>query len=94
VEFEWDENRFRTNLEKHGIAFPQVPCIFREPGRAYLGLSWHEPDELRERGCGSIEDGRYFTVIYTVRGDVVRIISARRARRNERREYHRIPEAS
>lgn len=86
--FEWDEAKNQSNLEKHGISFERASLIFDRP---FLQFDDDRRDygEIRRRGVGRI-DGEEFAVIYTRRNGVVRIISARKARRNERREYRQV----
>jgi uncharacterized DUF497 family protein len=83
VSFEWDEQKNLLNRAKHGIDFEDAvdifygPIIFRQSNRN---------NEERWIAIGSLES-RLIAVIFTRRTDVIRIISARRARENEEREY-------
>lgn len=85
MDFEWDHNKNRLNIEKHGIDFEDARRIFE-------GLFWEIPshqgwhDEDRVLAIG-ILDGREIVVVYTWRERNRRIISARRARRYERKTY-------
>jgi uncharacterized DUF497 family protein len=81
--FEWDEKKRKSNLEKHGIDFEEATEIFYG---ASLFLRSYRNNEERWIAIGSLED-RLITVVFTRRADVVRIILARRARKNEEREY-------
>jgi uncharacterized DUF497 family protein len=81
--FEWDENKRLTNIHKHGIDFEDVVHLFFEP-RLDEALSY--PHEPRRKALGLV-CGQFVTVIYTWRDTSIRIISARRARPNERRAY-------
>ena len=84
--FEWDENKRQSNITKHGIDFADAVKIFdgfavnRQDTRADYG-------ELRFVATGLLE-GREISVIHTPRGDNTRIISARRARLEERKIYY------
>lgn len=86
MKFEWDEKKRLANLEKHGIDFRDVPEIF-----SYPYLSWkddrYDYGEVREIIIG--DTGR--TIIVAVTTDrsekEIRIISARRANRNERKKF-------
>ena len=86
MDFEWDETKRQTNILKHGIDFVDAIGIFEsrftenEDRRRNYG-------ERRFLVSGQIES-EVLRVVYTWRGDRRRIISARRARRNERRAYH------
>lgn len=80
--FEWDEDKNRTNLEKHGIAFEDVLSVFAR--RAALALEDRRRDygEPRYIVLCPLEDV-VVHVTYTVRGGKIRLISARRAGRRE-----------
>ena len=84
MEFEWNEAKAATNLDKHGIDFEDAIAIFEDP---VLEFQSDREGEERWVAIGMIF-GRVITVVYTTRHDVYRIISARRARRNEREAYH------
>jgi uncharacterized protein len=86
MEFEWDEAKRLTNIEKHGIDFADVE-------QAFAG-SFIETEDLRRdygekrfRVVGRLGN-HIVQITYTRRGDRRRIVSARRAGRNERRAYH------
>jgi uncharacterized DUF497 family protein len=81
--FEWDEQKNLRNLKKHTISFDDASEIFYGP--IFLRRSDRNNEE-RWIAIGSLEN-RLITVVFTRRADVVRIISARRARKNEEREY-------
>src|ERR1700694_3711827 len=83
--FEWDENKRRSNVDKHGIDFGDAIEAFYDPA-AYTFLSPYPADERRYVTIGLMR-GALIAVISTRRGDAVRIISARAARRNERQMY-------
>lgn len=82
--FEWDEKKRTSNLEKHGIDFEDATEIFY--GISLLRRS-HRNNEERWIAIGETE-GRIIAVVFTRRRDALRIISARRARKNEERQYH------
>jgi uncharacterized DUF497 family protein len=86
--FEWDEPKRRANLEKHGIDFADVlPLFGRGDALIYEDRrkDYGEPRYVLLARLGPT----VLYVAYTLRGDVVRIISARRASRQERREHER-----
>lgn len=83
MEFEWDPAKDRANLEKHGIDFEDAIGIFER--QVFTERSDREGEE-RWKAVGMLE-GREIAVIYTMREGRHRIISARRASRNERRAY-------
>lgn len=81
--FEWDPFKAQINLEKHGVSFV-------EAAKTMLGLTLtrlaFDDGENRFASIG-ITGGRLIVVIWTPRHDAMRVISARRARRNEREAY-------
>jgi uncharacterized protein len=84
MEFEWDEAKSQSNLEKHGIDFNQSEAMF--DGRATVTFPANSVGEARSATTGEIDELLY-TAIWTRRGDAIRIISVRRARDAERRKY-------
>lgn len=87
MEFEWDERKARTNLRRHKVDFADAATVF-EDERA-LTVADDAPDEERYATVGLDPLGRVLVVIYTVRGERIRLISARRATRKERTEYEK-----
>jgi uncharacterized DUF497 family protein len=81
--FDWDKRKSALNLVKHGIDFEEAIEVFYGP--IILRRS-DRNDEERWVAIGHSED-RLIAVVFTRRADVIRIISARRARKNEEREY-------
>ena len=82
--FEWDEHKRAANLERHHIDFSDVVKVFDAP---FVVRRSDRNDELRYQVFGYVE-GREVAVACAIRGTCCRIISARRARRDERRKYH------
>jgi uncharacterized DUF497 family protein len=81
---EWNEDKAASNRRKHGIDFDEAIEIF-------FGASlWRRSDRNMENRWLAIgeTEGRIVTVVCTWRGDALRIISARRARKNEKRAYY------
>jgi uncharacterized DUF497 family protein len=85
MDFEWDEAKNRANIAKHGIDFTRSKEIFSGPTVDFVDHR-RNYGETRRAVIGMVE-GREVYVVYTVRGEVYRIISARRAKRDERRAY-------
>jgi uncharacterized protein len=83
--FEWDENKRRSNIQKHGIDFGDAKDAFDDPA-AYTLSSPRSTGERRYVTVG-LAKGLLIAVISTLRGSVVRIISARAASRTERQAY-------
>ncbi len=82
--FEWDEQKCASNLVKHGVDFERAKLIFEGP--TLEGADEREYGEKRIGAYGTV-DNEVFFVTYTWRGNRRRIISARRARTNEQRNY-------
>ncbi len=84
--FEWDEEKRRANLRKHGVEFADAATAFDDDN----AVTMPDPDsEGEERFLTLANDalGRLLVVVYTWRGDSIRLISARKATRRERRQY-------
>jgi uncharacterized DUF497 family protein len=82
--FEWDDAKNASNVEKHGIDFEDAIAIFEKP---VLVLPSSRSGEVRWVAIGLTDDGTEIAVVHTLRGEAVRVISARRARTNERTAY-------
>lgn len=87
MNFEYDPAKSASNLSKHGIDFNQAQALWDDPWM--LEVPARTEGEPRFLMIGKIE-GKYWTVIWTPRGDAVRIISARRAREEEIHYYENI----
>lgn len=86
MQFEWDEDKNRRNVEKHGISFEQATGIF--DGFTFSRLDDRfDYSELREISIGRAEGFAILVVVHTDRDGVCRLISARQARRDERKRY-------
>ncbi|MHB8066807.1 MAG: BrnT family toxin [Desulfobaccales bacterium] len=85
--FEWDEIKAAKNYAAHGVSFEAARDVFKDP----FAIEWcddREPyGEDRFVIIGMVE-GRLLYVVYTMRGEVIRIISARGAESYEKRRYH------
>ncbi|MCM2475652.1 BrnT family toxin [Rhizobium sp. CG5] len=86
LDFEWDEQKALSNLAKHRVSFAVASEVFNDPFAVDTEERSLNYGEVRRRIIG-VASGVFLTVIYTERNDIVRIISARRATRAERREY-------
>jgi hypothetical protein len=87
IEFEWDPEKAKTNLLKHGIGFAEAATVFQDPLSITIFDPDHSEDEDRYLSVGKSERGRAVIVAHTDRGDRTRIISARELTRAERKEY-------
>ena len=93
MEFEWDPNKEAINIQKHGFSFADAILVFRDPFHVIEESTRSGFGESRSKAIGR-RDTVVLTVIFTDRAGVRRIISARRARRNERRIYDQGPSTS
>lgn len=87
VEFEWDENKRLSNLEKHGFDFLDARRLF--DGRPVFTKANERHGETRLVSTG-VDNHLYYTVVWTPRDEKIRIISFRRARDAEERNYRQL----
>jgi len=85
IEFEWDEQKARSNLQKHGVAFVEAAEVFLDP--FYQEGDASDDNEQRDFVLGYSVSQSLLLVIHTQRGERTRIISARPATRAERKLY-------
>lgn len=85
VDYRWDPDKSRLNLAKHGVHFADAVTVFSDD-RA-LTIEDDHPDEERFVTIGMDALGRILLVVYTFRGTSIRIISARKATAQERKQY-------
>jgi uncharacterized DUF497 family protein len=85
-EFEWDSAKAASNLAKHGVSFEAAARLFAASAFVDVDASQPGAGEIRRKAIGVI-DGRVFIVVYTMRNQVTRIISARRGNAKETRFY-------
>ena len=85
--YEWDAKKAKGNRRKHGISFEDAATVFLDP----LALTFPDPDhsggEEREITIGRSRRQQVVFVSHCPRGDRVRIISARKTTRGERKQY-------
>ena len=85
--FSWDDRKERENRRKHGISFEEAATVFGDPFSITIYDPLHSQDEDRFVILGMSNKNRLLVVIHTERGDKIRIISARKATKKERRQY-------
>ena len=86
--FEWDEaSKAGTNYRKHGVRMPEAIQVFDDPHAITIADDKSDPDEQRFVTLGIGAMGRLLVVVYTWRGENLRIISARPAEAHEREQY-------
>ena len=86
MEFEWDPAKAASNERKHGIPFEVAALVFEDDERIDRLDSELSEEEERWNAIG-LADGFEIYVVYTIREEVIRLISARKASRHEREEY-------
>jgi uncharacterized protein len=88
LDFVWDDAKAAANLRKHGVTFEQAAHAFRDP----FAVEWIDIravyGEERIILLG-MSGGQILSVVYTERGETMRIISARRATKHEKDNYYR-----
>jgi hypothetical protein len=87
VNFQWDENKARINLSKHGVSFEEATTVFGDPLSLTIPDPAHSQVEDRLIVPGKSHQQKLLVVVHTERGDSIRVISARRASRRERKSY-------
>ena len=85
--FEWDDRKAQSNKKKHGISFEEASTVFGDPLSVTIPDSGHSVEEDRFATIGLSTSDTLIVVVHTDRDDIIRIISARRATRHERRQY-------
>lgn len=86
LKFEWDENKNLLNQRKHGVSFNLAIGVFADKNHLELYDVFHSDDEDRYFAIGMVDDILY--VVFTERGEYLRIISARVATQKERDMYY------
>jgi len=91
VRFEWDENKNRLNRKRHRVSFEEAQTVFLDDNALLIDDPDHSVDEARFLLLGLSSSLRVLVVCHCVRqaGNVIRIVSARKADRSERLSYSR-----
>ena len=87
MEFEWDTDKADGNLTKHQVSFEEAKTVFDDPLFVIFADPDHSAEENRFLIMGTSNQGRLLVVAYTERSQNIRLISARRATRQEQRVY-------
>jgi len=83
----WDQEKATRNVQKHGVRFADAALVLDDPYAVTITDYESEPVEARWVTLGADAQGRALVVVYTYRGEDIRLISARPAERHERKEY-------
>jgi uncharacterized DUF497 family protein len=86
ITFEWDEKKNKLNQKLHGIAFEDAKFVFNDPHRVVLPDLFHSGDEERWLVIGLVN--KVLFVVFTERGENIRLVSARSATKAEEGLYH------
>jgi uncharacterized DUF497 family protein len=89
LEFEWDQDKAAS--KKHGVTFEEAATVYSDPLAAIFDDAVHSEEEQREIIVGHSAKNRLLLVCFTERAEAVRIISARRATKQERKDYEENP---
>ena len=87
MKFYWDENKNQANFEKHGIYFQETIEVFKNNYFTWID-DRIDYGEVREITIGELKKNIIIILVHTNRLDIVRIISARKANKRERRKYY------
>ena len=87
LRFEWDQRKADSNLKKHGVSFQEAASVFADALSITITDPDHSASEARFVDLGVSHRNRLLVISYVERGEVIRIISARRASRSEQKYY-------
>lgn len=87
MQFEWDEEKNSVNIKKHGISFEFATGVFFDEYRIERVDFAHSDDEERLFTIGKVQSVLF--VVFTERKENIRIISARKATKEEENEYYK-----
>ena len=87
MKFEWNRKKAVSNVSKHGVSFEEALSVFGDPLARVFDDEEHSSEEPREIIIGHSSRARLLIVSFTAQGESVRILSARRATRTERKDY-------
>lgn len=85
--FEWNPEKAVSNLEKHGVSFPEAATAFGDPLSIVIADPAHSDDEHRWILLGVTTTGQLVVVSHAERDGSIRLISARLATRREKKNY-------
>ena len=89
IEFEWNIEKARTNLIKHGVSFEEAVTVFDDPFAHYFQDDFHSMNEDRFIIRGYSNSNNLLVVSFTIRSDKTRIISSRFATKKERKQHEK-----
>jgi uncharacterized DUF497 family protein len=86
-QFEWDPKKARSNEVKHAVSFEEAITVFADPLARIFKDTAHSEGEQREIIVGHSKERHLILVSFTGTDDIIRILSARKATRMERKDY-------
>lgn len=86
-EFEWDDEKAQSNFKKHHVSFEEAATVFNDPEIATISDPDHSENEDRYVSIGMSVITRLLIVIHTFRKKRIRLISARKATKAEKKNY-------
>jgi len=88
MRIEWDENKNKVNIQKHGVDFHDAAYVFTDPFQLNIPDDDHSDHEERWIVLGKNLNDTLLLVVHTERShNIIRIISARKATKNEQKRY-------
>jgi uncharacterized DUF497 family protein len=87
VRFEWDPRKAESNIRTHGVSFDEASTVFGDPLAATVSDPDHSADEVRFVTIGQSAAQLLVVVVHADRGEIIRIISARRPTSGEKKKY-------
>lgn len=87
MKFEWDENKEKKNIIKHNVSFTEATEVFYDYFASIFDDREHSNDEKREILIGHTKNYKLLVVVFTERNNAIRIISARKATKQEQKQY-------
>jgi uncharacterized DUF497 family protein len=87
MSFLWDVLKAKSNYQKHKVSFEEAQCVFADPLAVTFDDLVHSVQEQREIIIGNSNQGRLLFVCFAEYNSIVRLISARDATRQERKNY-------
>lgn len=87
--FQWDADNIQKNRERHQVSAAECEQLFFQRPVVIAPDPKHAQDEARFAALGQTAGGRRLTIVFTIRGTLIRVISARPMSRRERRVYER-----
>ncbi len=85
--FAWDPKKAARNVRRHGVSFEEAVTVFANPLARIFDDEDQRAEESREIIIGHSAQDRLLVICFSEREDAIRIISARKATKNERKDY-------